>query len=68
MFMTATGSPAVQKEQEKKDAELKKIQESRRFELLNLAKKMKLKFKGTPPHVDLVAMIAKKKGLLHAVH
>ena len=67
MFMTATGSPAVQKEQKKKDAALKVIQESRRFELLKVAKKMKLvKADETPPHTELVAMIAKKKGLLHA--
>ena len=66
MFVTMTGSPDDQKKEAKRVAELKVIQESRRPTLLALAKKLKLKFKGTPPHTDLVAMIAKKKGLLHA--
>ena len=66
MFVTMTGSPDDQKKEAKRVAELKGIQESRRFELLSLAKKLKLKVEGTPPHTDLVAMIAKKKGLLHA--
>ena len=66
MIVTMTGSPGDQKKEAKRVGDLKVIQESRRPALLALAKKLKLKVEGTPPHTDLVAMIAKKKGLLHA--
>lgn len=68
MFTTTSlGVPPKEQEaHDKRQAELKKLQETRLIDLLKLAKKMKMKVPAPPPpQTELVEMIAKKKGLYH---
>ena len=43
---------------------MKGLLETRRTELVKMAKKMGIKVDGPPPHTELVAKIAEKKGIV----